>query len=252
MSAVAIEVHQVGHKFGGLSVLRDVSFAVPVGSVIGLIGPNGSGKSTLFNIITGFLLPIAGRVLYRGEDIAGLSVQQRSQAGLVRTFQTPRMFEHLSVLENIMAGAIKLTGAGLLADALALPSARADMRRMRDMASDVCEKFALDGIRDVPAARLTAGQRRLVELARAYVGKPSVLLLDEPSAGLNTGEVAQFEAWLRTLSGEGITIFLVSHDMQLMAIADLVHVLYFGEIIASGFMVDLKQNAKVREVYLGF
>ena len=251
MSDNAIEVRNVGHSFGGLAVLRDVSFAVPQGSVIGLIGPNGSGKSTLFNIITGFLFPLAGQVAYRGQNIAGFSVQQRSLAGLVRTFQTPKMFEHLTVLENVMAGAIKLTGAGLLADAFALPSSRADMRRMRDMASVVCEKFALDVVRDVSAAQLTAGQRRLVELARAYVGKPSVLLLDEPSAGLNSEEVALLESRLRTLNSEGITIFLVSHDMQLMAVADLVHVLYFGEIIASGIMADLQKNAKVREVYLG-
>jgi ABC-type branched-subunit amino acid transport system ATPase component len=251
VSGDIIGIDNVGHSFGGLAVLRDVSFAVPEGSVIGLIGPNGSGKSTLFNIITGFLFPVAGQVSYRGRDIAKFSVQQRSRAGLVRTFQTPKMFEHLSVLENVMAGAIKLTGSGILANAFALPSARADMRRMHDMASDVCEKFALDGVRDMPAARLTAGQRRLVELARAYIGKPLVLLLDEPSAGLNTEEVAQLESRLRTLNGEGITIFLVSHDMQLMAVADWVHVLYFGEIIASGLMVDLQRNSKVREVYLG-
>lgn len=251
MSDNAIEVCNLGHSFGGLTVLRDVSFTVPEGSVIGLIGPNGSGKSTLFNIITGFLFPIAGQVLYRGKNIARFSVQQRSMAGLVRTFQTPKIFEHLTVIENVMAGAIKLTRSGLLADAIAIPRARAEMQRMREMAMDVCGKFALDGVRDVIAARLTAGQRRLVELARAYIGKPSVLLLDEPSAGLNTEEIALLESRLRTLNGEGITIFLVSHDMQLMAIAGSVHVLSFGKIIASGIMADLQKNAKVREVYLG-
>jgi ABC-type branched-subunit amino acid transport system ATPase component len=246
-----LEVRAIGHSFGGLNVLTNVSFDVPAGKIVGLIGPNGSGKSTLFNIINGFLVPRAGEVLLGGRNLAGLDVEARSRAGLVRTFQTPKVFEHMSVIENLMAGAFKLTTSGVLADLLALPGARRDVAMMRDQAHALCERFGLTRLKDTQAGLLTSGQRRMLELARTYAGKPRLLLLDEPSSGLNTEEVTQLGHWLRILNDEGMTLLLVSHDMQLMNVASMVHVLYFGEIIATGSMDEIQRNPKVREVYLG-
>ncbi len=251
MTALALDVRGIGHSFGGLTVLTDVSFEVPAGRIVGLIGPNGSGKSTLFNILNGFLVPRSGSVLMSGEDTRGMSVEARSRAGLVRTFQTPHVFEHLSVRDNIMVGACKLTRSGALSNMLSLPRARRDLELMRGVADALIERFGFGRLRDVPAAKLTSGQRRMLELARAYAGKPRLLLLDEPSSGLNTTEVEALANWLQTFSEEGITLLLVSHDMQLMNIAAVVNVLYFGEIIASGPMAEMQRNPRVREVYLG-
>jgi ABC-type branched-subunit amino acid transport system ATPase component len=251
VSAPALDVRAVGHSFGGLTVLTNVSFEVPAGQIVGLIGPNGSGKSTLFNILNGFLVPQSGAVLLSGRDMRHMNVEARSRAGLVRTFQTPRVFEHMSVHDNIMAGAYKLTGSGPIANMLSLPSARRDLALMREVADSLIERFGLERLRDAPAAKLTSGQRRLLELARAYAGKPRLLLLDEPSSGLNTAEVEALASWLQRFHQEGMTLLLVSHDMQLMNIATVVNVLYFGEIIAAGPMADIQRNPRVREVYLG-
>ncbi|MSQ18600.1 MAG: ABC transporter ATP-binding protein [Betaproteobacteria bacterium] len=251
MTAPALDVRGIGHAFGGLTVLTNVSFEVPAGRIVGLIGPNGSGKSTLFNILNGFLVPQSGSVMMAGNDTRAMSVEARSRVGMVRTFQTPRVFEHLSVQDNIMVGACKLTRSGALSNMLSLPRARRDLALMREVAEAVIERFGLQRLREVPAAKLTSGQRRMLELARAYAGKPQLLLLDEPSSGLNTAEVEALGKWLQTFNDEGMTLLLVSHDMQLMNIASVVNVLYFGEIIASGPMAEMQRNPRVREVYLG-
>ena len=251
MTVPALEIRSVGHGFGGLTVLSNVSFSVPEGRIVGLIGPNGSGKSTLFNIINGFLRPRAGAVLLLGKELGAMSVEARSRAGLVRTFQTPKVFAHMTVLENLMAGGHKLTRSGVLENMLLLPRARRDLRSLRARAEALAERFGLNRLRDALAGTLTSGQRRVLELARAYACKPRVLLLDEPSSGLNDEEVRQLGRSIETLNAEGITLLLVSHDMKLMNVASVVNVLYFGEIIASGTMTEMQQHPRVREVYLG-
>jgi len=200
-----LALREVGHSFGGLSVLRSVTFDVPAGEIVGLIGPNGSGKTTLFNIVSGYIRPLVGSILYRGAPFGRETIQQRSHAGLVRTFQTPQVFEKMTVLENVMAGCCKLTRTSVLQD-----------------------------------------------LSRAVVGKPSLLLLDEPSSGLNGQEIENLREWIVRLNADdGMTVLLVSHDMGLMTVANMVHTLYFGEIIASGDMAAIQRHPKVREVYLG-
>ena len=154
-------VRGVGHSFGGFSVLKNVNFSVPHGSIVGLIGPNGSGKTTLFNIISGYIRHQYGLVAYDGQDIRPKSIQARSIAGLVRTFQTPKVFEQMTVLENIMAGACKLTRSGVIEDLLSLPRSRADMRRISALAEEVCMKFGMEKLRHDLALRLPAGQRRV-------------------------------------------------------------------------------------------
>lgn len=251
-AGIQLRVSGVAHSFGGLKVLTDVSFDVGGGhGIVGLIGPNGSGKTTLFNIVTGFLRPKVGRILLDGVDITAKSVQERSRAGLLRTFQTPRVFDHMSVLENVMMGAYAQTTAGILATMFSLPSARAELKGVREFAFDICRKFEIDRLADEKAGSLPAGLRRVVELARAYHAKPRVLLLDEPSSGLSTPEIEVLKGWIGMLAAGGVTIVLVSHDMGLMKVCDLVHVLYFGKIIATGPMSVIQENQDVRDAYLG-
>lgn len=246
-----LSLRQVGHSFGGLAVLRSVTFDVPEGGIVGLIGPNGSGKTTLFNIVSGYIRPMTGTVAYRGTPLGRDSIQRRGLAGLVRTFQTPQVFEQMTVLENVMVGCTKLTRTNILQDLLRTAGARNQMNEIRDRAEAACERFQLGALRHLPASGLTAGQRRILEIARAVVGEPRCLLLDEPSSGLNATEIENLREWIVRLNEEGITILLVSHDMALMTVARTVHTLFFGEIIASGDMATIQRDRRVREVYLG-
>jgi ABC-type branched-subunit amino acid transport system ATPase component len=244
-----LALDSVGHRFGGLTVLRSVTFSIPEGGLVGLIGPNGSGKTTLFNIISGYLPLQTGRIVFRDKPLTTQTVQDRSRAGMVRTFQTPKIFERMTVIENTMVGACKLTRTGMLQDLLHSPRARSEMQEIRIRAERVCHDLGLLG--HLPASTLPAGQRRILEIARALVGEPRLLMLDEPSAGLNREEMRQLIAAIRRINEQGLAILLVSHDMELMAVAEAVHVLNFGEIIARGDMAAIQQNPDVREVYLG-
>ena len=251
MTSDILSLQEVGHRFGGFAVLNSVSFSVPQASIVGLIGPNGSGKTTLFNIISGYLAHRQGRVVFDGRELIDESVQRRSTAGMVRTFQTPKVFENMTVLENIMVGATKLTHSGMLEDLACLGRSRGDLVRIEREADAVCTRFELDRVRHHKAHNLSAGQRRVLEIARAVIGKPRLLMLDEPSSGLNPNEIANLRRWIKHLNADGISILLVSHDMELMNVASRVHALYFGEIIASGSMGEIQNNAQVRDVYLG-
>lgn len=246
-----LEVDGIAHSFGGLKVLTNLTLPVLDGKITGLIGPNGSGKTTCFNIITGFLQPDGGRVRFMGQDVTGFSIQERARAGMTRTFQAPKVFERMTVLENVMVGAYKSTTTGIVGSMLRTRAARRELGRMREAASAVCEKFGLTKHRNVLSGKLPAGQRRIVELARAYMTSPRLLLLDEPSSGLNSEEIEALRSWITALNRDGLTIVLVSHDMGLMTVSDTVHALYFGEIIASGSMESVEADPRVREAYLG-
>ncbi len=250
-AAPLLQLQGIAHQFGGLSVLSKVELAVPAGRIVGLIGPNGSGKTTCFNIVSGFLRPKAGSVRFGGDDVTGWSVQRRGTAGLVRTFQTPKVFEHMTVLENLMAGEYKTTRSGFIGALLALPGARREFAAMRERATACAERFGLSKLLHAVSGSLPAGQRRIVELARACIAAPRALLLDEPSSGLNTEEIGTLRHWIEKLNAEGLTILLVSHDMGLMTVCDRAHVLYFGEIIASGSLDEVQDDPRVREAYLG-
>lgn len=250
-ATLLLSVQALSHRFGGLKVLRSVSFVVPRGRITGLIGPNGAGKSTLFNIVSGFLPAQDGIILYEGADIARWSVRRRVRAGLIRTFQTPRMFGHLTVRENLMTAAWSSTRSGFLQGLVMSPASRRDVAQMAQMADAACERFELQSIWSSRAGDLTAGRQRLVELARAAVASPRLLCLDEPSSGLNVEEVEALRTALARLNADGVSILLVSHDMALMSVAASVHVLCFGEIIASGAFGAVKEDARVREAYLG-
>lgn len=246
-----LSLEHVGHAFGGFTVLIDVEFAVPKGEIVGLIGPNGSGKTTLFNIISGYVRHRNGRVIYDGAEVRMQTIQQRCYAGMVRTFQTPLVFEKMTVLENVMVGCSKTTSSGMVEGLFRLPRARREIVEMRKRAEILCEKFSLAAVAHQVAHNLSAGQRRILEIARAVAGEPQLLLLDEPSSGLNPDEIEELSRSIRVLNAGGLSILLVSHDMDLMNVARQVHVLYFGRIIASGGMEAIQTNAQVREAYFG-
>ena len=246
-----LQVAEVSHNFGGLQVLSGVDFSVPAGSLTALIGPNGAGKSTLFNIISGFLLPHRGTVRFEGRDITREAVQTRTRAGLVRTFQTPKVFAKLSVRENLMIGCNRHLSSGVIGNMLRSARSRAEVDMMRAQAAEAGRRFGLHEVMERPAGQVPAGMQRLVELARGCISRPRLLMLDEPSSGLNTTEIGQLRDLLQQLNRDGITIVLVSHDMHLVDVASQVHVLCFGSIIASGSMAQIKEDDRVRKAYLG-
>jgi branched-chain amino acid transport system ATP-binding protein len=246
-----LSLRDIRHSFRGLHVLKGVELEVSSGAFVGLIGPNGAGKSTLFNIVSGFLYPDSGSVFLDGSELMKCSVQERSRRGLVRTFQTPQLFRAMTVLENLMVGRHKQTRSGIVGNMLRSPRSSREYKEAQRAANALLERFKLSHVTQQKAETLPAGQQRMLELARAYIGEPRLLLLDEPSSGLNSGEIEDLRRMLNELNDEGITILLVSHDMNLMDAANNVHVLCFGEIIATGSMAILRDNARVREAYLG-
>ena len=251
MNASFLSLHDIHHGFRGLKVLKGVHLEIATGDFVGLIGPNGAGKSTLFNIVSGFLSPNAGAVMFDGVEIMNCSVQQRSRRGLVRTFQTPKVFGGMTVLENLMVGCHKHSRSGIVGNLFKSPQSTREFQAAKQAAGDVLERFSLTQVAAQKATNLSAGLQRMLELARAYIGKPRLLMLDEPSSGLNTEEIGQLKQMLNELNREGLTILLVSHDMDLVDAADSIHVLCFGEIIATGSMAAIRQDARVREAYLG-
>lgn len=246
-----LELRGVAHAFGGLTVLRDVSFSVPQGGIAGLIGPNGSGKTTLFNIASGYLFPKAGEILLQDRAITRASVSARSRAGLIRTFQTPKVFGHMTVAENVAMGLYMQTHGGFASTMLRSPTARREYTAIKEQTGAMLERFGLTALACAKAGDLPAGQQRIVEIARARMAAPRLLLLDEPSSGLSHDEVQRLRRWIEELATEGITILLVSHDMGLMHVCEQVHALYFGQIIASGSMAQIQANVAVRDAYLG-
>jgi len=246
-----LEVRNISHRFGGLEVLKGVTFDVLPGSITGLIGPNGAGKSTLFNIISGFLRPTSGDIVFAGEIATDHPIQRRSKDGLLRTFQTPQVFRDLTVWENLIVGCHMRGRTGVVAGLLAFPAVRRELKEAGERAEKIVREFELTAIRDVLAGELPAGRQRMLELARAVIAGPTLLCLDEPSSGLSAMEVQGLMLALRKLNQSGMTILLVSHDMELMGISDSIHALCFGEIIASGDLPHMQSNPRVREAYLG-
>lgn len=251
MTGALMELKGVSKSFGGLHVLRNVDLSIEKGRITGLIGPNGAGKSTLFNIVSGFLEADGGAVDFEGRPMRKVGVAGRSRIGLVRTFQTPQVFGHMSVHENLVAGCHKRGRSGFLADMIGLGASRREMGEVKALATQAAIRFGLGAVLNMPARLLPAGQQRLLELARAVASEPVLLCLDEPSSGLNAEETRQLGQILNRLNAEGMSIFLVSHDMELMSLASVVSVLCFGEIIAHGAFAAVKSDPRVLEAYLG-
>lgn len=247
-----LRLEGVGKFFGGLPALQDVSMHVPTGRLTALIGPNGAGKSTLINCMTGILSPSSGSIRFQDKEIAGLPAHHVTRLGIHRTFQNLRLFPRLSVLDNVLTGLTCEGGASMFMAMLRLPYLRHRERQLRLKALEAMDQFGLADKRNWPAGVLAYGDKKRVELARAIVGKPKLLLLDEPVAGLNAEETAAVGEQLRNLRRAGHTILLVEHDMDLvMNIADLVVVLDSGRCIATGTADEVRRNPLVLEAYLG-
>jgi branched-chain amino acid transport system ATP-binding protein len=247
-----LHLNGVSKNFGGLPALADVSFSVPKGQLTALIGPNGAGKSTMINCMTGVLQPSCGSIMFLNNEIAGQEAHKISRAGIGRTFQNLKIFPRLSVLDNVLTGLTCEGGDSMLMAMLRLPYLRHRERRLKLRAMAALDRYQLADKADWPAGILAYGDKKRVELARATVGNPQLLLLDEPVAGLNAEETAAVGEQLKQLRSSGHTMLLVEHDMDLvMEIADQVVVLDSGRCIASGTPDEVRSNPLVLEAYLG-
>lgn len=247
-----LQLEQVSKNFGGLPALSDVTFSVPKGQLTALIGPNGAGKSTLINCITGVLEPSSGQIHFQKQQITSLPAYQISRQGISRTFQNLKIFPRLTVLENILTGLTCEGGDSMLMAMLRLPYLRHRERKLKLRAMEALDRFDLTDKANWPAGVLAYGDKKRVELARATVGQPKLILLDEPVAGLNAEETAAVAEQLRRLRISGHTMLLVEHDMALvMEIADQVVVLDSGKCIATGTPDEVRRNPLVLEAYLG-
>lgn len=247
-----LRLDQICKNFGGLPALSNVSFEVPQGQLTALIGPNGAGKSTLINCITGVLQPSSGTVSFLDKTITALPSHQITKLGIARTFQNLKLFPRLTVLDNVLTGLTCEGGNSMLMAMLRLPYLRHRERQLRLRALEALDRFDLSDKADWPAGVLAYGDKKRVELARATVGNPQLILLDEPVAGLNGEETAAVAEQLRLLRRAGHTLLLVEHDMELvMDIADQVVVLDSGKCIATGSPDEVRCNPLVLEAYLG-
>lgn len=252
MTAI-LEVHDLVKTFGGLTVLNHCSFQVRRGTITGLIGPNGAGKTTLFNVLTGFSKPDSGRVLFHGLDITGLAPHQIFHHRICRTFQIPREFRDMTVLENLM-----LITPGQCGERLWYPWFRPALVRqqeaqIRDKALEVLTAVRLIGLREEYARNLSGGQKKLLELARTMMADPQLVLLDEPGAGVNPTLMDELAEYISDLARErGVTILLIEHDMDLvMRLCDPVIVLSEGRPLVEGSFETIAKDPRVLEAYLG-
>ena len=239
-----LRAEHVTVDFGGNRVLSNVDVDVPAGRITGLIGPNGAGKTTMFNVITGLLSPSAGRVVLDGRDVSRLDTHQRARLGIARTFQRLELFTDLTVRDNLRVAA-EMRNSWSLFGRRRVDAARASER--------VLELLGLTAVADVEVSEIPTGTARLVEMGRALMIQPRVLLLDEPASGQTDEETRAFEELLRRLvASDGLTVLLIEHDMGLvMDVCDRIHVLHFGETIAVGPSEAVRADPRVQEAYLG-
>jgi len=249
---MTLALSSLAKSFGGFRAVDDVSLAVPAGGLVGIIGPNGAGKSTLFSLISGFLPPDAGTVSLNGEDITRLPAHERARRGMVRTFQVPREFSHLTVRENLMAAAPGQSGETLLGLFLRPATVRAEEAAIAARVAETIAFLRLDPVADTPAGKLSGGQKKLLELGRALMTEPSLILLDEPFAGVNPVLVAALSDHIRALNGRGIGFLIIEHDLPaLTRLVSTLHVMDRGRLLASGAPAEVLAAAAVREAYLG-
>ena len=249
-----LDAANITKQFGGLTAVSDVTFTLPERSIVSIIGPNGAGKTTFFNMLTGLYRPTAGRVLFDGADVTGTRPDIITSLGVARTFQNIRLFSTMSAVETVMVGRHARMKAGLFGSILRTPSVRREEAAVREKAHEMLEYVGLKrDLHDQTAANLSYGDQRRVEIARALASDPKLLLLDEPTAGMNPQESARFTGFMEQVREErNLTILLIEHDMKVvMGVSEHIWLLDHGEKIAEGEPEEIRTNDRVIEAYLG-
>jgi ABC-type branched-subunit amino acid transport system ATPase component len=248
----SLAIEDLSRNFGGVLALSDVSFEVAAGRVVGVIGPNGSGKTTLLNMISGLYQPTAGRILLDGEIVNGERASARARRGIGRTFQIPRLLDREDVLSNVVVGASRLRHRPVLLWLVRAPAVRREEAFYRREALTWLGRFGIADLWDRPAGDLSHGDKRTVEIVRAMMSKPRLLLLDEPSSGLGSEEVSRLQQAIAAIARAGVTVVLVEHHIGLVRrVADEIAVLDQGALIANGRVQDVLTNRMVVDAYLG-
>ncbi len=250
--AFVLQTLSITKRFKGLVAVDRFDIAVRENTIHSLIGPNGAGKTTVFNVITGIYRPEEGQVLFQGQVLNGLKPHDILARGIARTFQNPRLFRNMTCLENVMAGQHAHGRSGLFSSVFRLPRQRWEERRICEIAEECLARVGLERFRHELARNIPYGAQKLLELARALAARPKVLLLDEPTCGLNESEKAQMMEFIGKLPKQGLTVLLVEHNMHVvMGLSDLITVMNYGKKIAQGTPEEIYNNPVVIEAYLG-
>ncbi len=247
-----LRVEGVSRYFGGLSAISNLDLAVAPSEILGLIGPNGAGKTTFFNVISGFLHPTSGRVIFDGHDITGLKANRIARLGMARIFQASVLFMKISVIDNVFTGYHMAYRTSLWKRLLRTPSALLEEETLRRQATEILEFMGLTGLGSEIAENLSHGHQRILAVCLALATRPKLLLLDEPVTGMNPVEIQTMIGLIKQIRDRGVTIIMVEHDMKaVMSLCDRVVVLNYGQKIAEGLPEEIRSNNEVIEAYLG-